>query len=58
MKILGIHDGHTSTACLIDNGKIIHNVSEERFTKIKGQGGFPSNQYNTFLNLQKLMEMK
>jgi len=43
MRILGIHDGHTSTACLVENGKIIHNVSEERFTKVKGQGGFPKN---------------
>ncbi len=39
--ILGIHDGHTSTACLINKGKILANVSEERFTKKKGQGGFP-----------------
>ncbi|MCG9910011.1 MAG: hypothetical protein MH137_01810 [Flavobacteriales bacterium] len=42
MNILGIHDGHTATACLIQNGKVIFNISEERFTKIKGQGGFPT----------------
>ena len=47
MRILGIHDGHTSTACLVENGKIIHNISEERFTKVKGQGGFPKNAIET-----------
>jgi carbamoyltransferase len=41
MRVLGIHDGHTSTVCLFEDGKVIHNVSEERFTKVKGQGGFP-----------------
>ena len=41
MNILGIHDGHTATACLISNGEVLHNISEERFTKKKGQGGFP-----------------
>lgn len=41
MNILAIHDGHTATACLIRNGKILYNLSEERLTKIKGQGGFP-----------------
>ncbi len=50
MRILGIHDGHTSTACIIENGKIIHNVSEERFTKIKGQGGFPFKSIEYIIN--------
>lgn len=29
MYVLGIHDGHTSTACLLKNGKIEACVSEE-----------------------------
>lgn len=41
MIILGIHDGHTATACIFENGKILGMASEERFTKKKNQGGFP-----------------
>lgn len=42
MKILGIHDGHTATACYLEDGKIISAVSEERLSRKKGQGGFPT----------------
>lgn len=38
---LGIYDGHTATACLVENGKIIACVSEERLNRIKEYGGFP-----------------
>jgi carbamoyltransferase len=41
MKILGIHDGHTATACYLEDGKIISALSEERLSRKKGQGGFP-----------------
>ena len=54
MIILGIHDGHTSTACLLIDGKVIHNVSEERFTKIKGQGGFPIKSIEYILKSSKI----
>jgi carbamoyltransferase len=43
MHILSIHDGHTATACLFSDGKILGMVSEERFTQVKNQGGFPVN---------------
>jgi len=55
MVILGIHDGHTATACLMVNGKVVHNVSEERFTKVKGQGGFPVKSIEYILNESKLL---
>ena len=42
MRILGIHDGHLGTACYLEEGNIKTSVSEERFTRNKGQGGFPS----------------
>jgi carbamoyltransferase len=42
MRILGIHDGHTSTACYLEDGRVLDAVSEERFTRKKGQGGFPA----------------
>ncbi|MCP4404404.1 MAG: hypothetical protein GY801_44770 [bacterium] len=43
MKILGIHDGHTATACVVEDGKILAMVSEERFTRVKNDGGIPRN---------------
>lgn len=54
MRILGIHDGHTSTVCLLEDGKVLHNVSEERFTKVKGQGGFPFKAIEYVLNASNL----
>ncbi|MEM2139808.1 carbamoyltransferase N-terminal domain-containing protein, partial [Nitrososphaera sp.] len=39
--ILGINDGHSATAALMKDGKILTSVSEERFTKKKNQFGFP-----------------
>lgn len=41
MKILGIHDGHNSSACYIENGVIKFACQEERFTYVKNQGGMP-----------------
>ncbi len=41
MKILGIHDGHGASAALVENGRIIAAVQEERLSRKKNQGGFP-----------------
>src|SRR3989344_3307165 len=41
MKILGIHDGHTATVALLDDGKIRAVISEERLNRIKEYHGFP-----------------
>ncbi len=41
MLTLGIHDGHTATAALLKDGKIIAAISEERINGIKEWGGFP-----------------
>ncbi len=43
MIILGIHDGHNASACLLVDGKIVAAVQEERFTRVKNQAGFPAN---------------
>ncbi len=40
--ILGVHDGHLATAALVKDGKLVACVSEERFTRVKNQSGFPS----------------
>jgi carbamoyltransferase len=49
MVVLGIHDGHTSTAVLLEDGRIRGAISEERLTRIKGQGGFPRRSIATLL---------
>jgi carbamoyltransferase len=40
MLILGIHSGpHDSTACLFDEYRLLAAVSQERLTRVKGDGG-------------------
>lgn len=41
MNVIGIHQGHDSGASIVKNGKIIHAVNEERFTRIKNDPRFP-----------------
>ena len=41
MKILGIRFGHDSAAALIIDGKIIADVAEERFSRVKNDTSFP-----------------
>ena len=41
MKILGIHDGHNSAACLVEDGVVIAALQEERITRSKNQFSFP-----------------
>ncbi len=33
MLTLGIHDGHTATACLLENGEVIACISEDRINR-------------------------
>ncbi|MDT5366512.1 MAG: carbamoyltransferase [Mycobacterium sp.] len=41
MRVLGIHDGHSSSVCLLEDGLVRCIRQEERFTRQKNQGGFP-----------------
>ncbi len=41
MIILGIHDGHDASACLMVDGNIVAANQEERFSKLKGDYGLP-----------------
>ena len=41
MIILGIQESHTCTAALMKDGEIVAAVSEERFSRRKGEQGFP-----------------
>ncbi|MEM5855551.1 MAG: carbamoyltransferase N-terminal domain-containing protein, partial [Candidatus Aenigmatarchaeota archaeon] len=54
MYVLGIHDSHNSTACLLKDGKIEACVSEERFKRIKNYIGIPLNSINYVLNFCKI----
>ena len=42
MKVLGIHDGHNASACLLADGKVLGAVQEERFSRVKNHDIFPS----------------
>lgn len=46
MKILGVHVGHDSSAALVIDGKIVADVAEERFTRIKHYSGLPIRSIN------------
>jgi carbamoyltransferase len=41
MNILGVHIGHDSGACLVVDGKIVADVAEERFSRVKHYAGAP-----------------
>lgn len=41
MRVLGIHIGHDSSACLVEDGRLIADVAEERFTRTKHYAGLP-----------------
>jgi len=41
MRILGIHDGHNSSACLFEDGVIRLVLQEERLSRVKNYAGFP-----------------
>ena len=42
MIVLGIHDGHNASACLMIDGKLEAMAEEERFRRIKHWAGVPS----------------
>ena len=50
MIILGIHDGHNSSAALVIDGKLICSLAEERFSRIKNHFGYPKKAINAVLN--------
>lgn len=54
MKILGIHIGHDSSAALIIDGKIVADVAEERFNRIKHYSGLPFKAIQYCLDLNNL----
>jgi len=54
MRILGVHAGHDSSAALIVDGKIVADVAEERFSRIKHDAGLPLRGIDYCLKSQNL----
>jgi len=54
LKILGIHDGHNSSAAIVEDGAVVAAVQEERLTRHKNQGGFPVNAIKEVLTISGL----
>lgn len=54
MRILGIHDGHNAAVALLQDGKIVFALQEERPTNIKNYFGFPEKAIATLFSRQKI----
>ena len=54
MKILGVHYSHDAGAAIIEDGKILAAVNEERYTREKLYWGFPKNSLREVFNICKL----
>ena len=53
-KIIGFHDGHNAAATLLDDGKVVFALQEERITRYKNQSGIPNNSINQLLSENNL----
>lgn len=49
MNIIGLYEGHTTTAALMRNGEVVACASEERFNRKKAYQGYPRNAINYLL---------
>ena len=54
MNIIGIHDGHDCSIALMVNGKIVYAAQEERFSRLKGDYGFPKKAAEDLFKFSKL----
>jgi carbamoyltransferase len=54
MNVLGIHIGHDSSAALVHDGRIMADVAEERFVRIKHYSGLPIRSIECCLESQNL----
>lgn len=51
MNILGVRTDHDSSACLMQNGKIIADIAEERLSRSKNDSSFPIRAIEHCLNV-------
>ncbi len=49
MVILGINETHCATAAVLQDGKIVGCTSEERFTRVKNDAGYPRRAVDALL---------
>jgi carbamoyltransferase len=42
VRVLGINDGHGASACVVEDGRVIAAIQEERLSGVKNQGGTPT----------------
>src|SRR3990167_1117615 len=49
MVILGINETHCATAAVLKDGKIVGCASEERFTRVKNDAGYPRRAVDALL---------
>lgn len=49
MRTLGIVDGHSASVALVEDGELVFALQEERPTREKNRGGFPSNALKLLL---------
>jgi carbamoyltransferase len=52
--VLGINEGLTASAALLKNGQIIVAASEERFTRVKNESGYPKCAIDFCLNFAQI----
>ncbi|MDD5681496.1 MAG: carbamoyltransferase N-terminal domain-containing protein, partial [Candidatus Omnitrophica bacterium] len=52
--VLGIHDGHNASACLLRDGRITAAVSEERLSRVKNDFGYPRRAVEKVLEMSGL----
>lgn len=53
MIVLGIYEGHNSSACIMEDGHILAAVQEERLCRTKNKYGFPYNAIWECLSISK-----
>lgn len=50
MAILSIHPGHNSTVGLLEEGRLLGLLSQEKIDNIKNSAAFPVNAMNSLLD--------
>ena len=58
MIVIGIHDGHNCGATVVENGKVLASVLEERLTRKKNEFGFPAKSITECLKITKNTKKK
>ena len=52
--VLGIHNGHDSGAAIVQNGKVLAAINEQRIRNIKHYAGVPSKSISEVIKISKI----